>query len=335
MYVRPLKYNHPASRVLLDIFNLTNKSAVEDWQVTFGVPSVVQGDKPPAIPDHLNAYPLFRPKVGTLTNIVVYPTPESGWTKAQVLTYRRSIIQDHFIGVPFVLYACDYEPATILAALRDQYGLFLDEHLVDVELHPVDLEDVIFDDHLGSIVENNCGDYTPPVTYNATIRMRPEHPIWMGEIVVYIREAVKFLNRDIKTTLEVKRYLGPGDHAKMPAEMILPNNRFVDEDYYLHGLKVGDLVGEEIVRLAMKVTGDLWVFDSNPQPFNLYGAVVLYNGNNTGDFYIPAPEVTNVVIVQFSDHHCTNLAGQWIIGYYSKQKWIRRTRVDNFPLQDQ
>lgn len=336
MYVHPLRYNKPAYDLLLDIFNYTNHSLVEKWQVTFGEPYPIADDTPQIVPVHLNNYDLQRPRQGTLTRIEVKPTPQSGWTKSIQLTYRREVLQDKFVNVPFVIYATDYSKEVILQELLKQYNLYLDDHLVDVELQKVDLEDVLFQDHMGSIIDSDiCGDYIPPVAYDAIIRARPEHPIYMGEIRVYIREAVRFLNRNVKTTLEVKRYLGPGNHPKMPAEMILPNNRFVDEDFVMKNLKPGDLVGEWIVDIAKKITGDDWVFTQNANPFNLYAAKVVYNGLNTGNVYIDDPKVSNLLIIQFSDTHCTNIAGQWIIGYYNRESWIRRVRIDSLPIQDQ
>lgn len=39
MYVRPLRYNKPANQLLLDIMNMTNQTAIEPWQVKFGLPT--------------------------------------------------------------------------------------------------------------------------------------------------------------------------------------------------------------------------------------------------------------------------------------------------------
>lgn len=336
MYVRPLRYNKPAAQMLLDIFNFTNKAAVEPWQVTFGQPYPVADDTPQIVPVHMNDYNLVRPTQGTLTRIEVHPTPESGWRKSQQLTYRRLVMQDYFVSIPFVIYAIENTPEVILNGIMEQYGLYLDPELVDVTFRQVDLGDVLFQTHMGSVIETDfCSDYVPPVAWNAIVKAKPENPIWMGEINVYIREAVQFLNRDIKTTLEVRRYLGPEDHNKMPAEMILPNNRFVDHDYYMRGLKVGDLIESWIVDTAKEVTGDNWVFTQNSNPFNLYGAKVVYNGLNTGEVYIDDPKVSNVLILQFSDTHCTNIRGQWVIGYYNNETWLRRSRIDHLPIQDQ
>jgi len=75
MYVRPLRYNKPAAQLLLDIFNLTNKTAVEPWQITFGEPSPVPDTRPQINPTHMNDYGIQRPTEGTLTAIEVRPTP--------------------------------------------------------------------------------------------------------------------------------------------------------------------------------------------------------------------------------------------------------------------
>jgi hypothetical protein len=335
MYVRPLRYNQPAALKMLDIFNFTNGTQIEPWQVSFGVPLAVPDLAPNIVPAHLNDYDLRRPNDTTLTEIVLSPTAESGWTGNQLLTYRREVIQDHFVSVPFVLYAVENTDQVILDKLLEQYGLYLDAHLVDVSFKPVDLNEVLFLNHMGSIVDGGNCDYQPPITHNAIITMKPEHPVYIGAINVYIREAVRFLDRDVKTTLEVHRYLGPGDHAKMPAEMILPNNRFVDDNFVMRGLKVNDLVGPWIVEKAKAITGDNWVFSQEHGVFNLYGAKVIYNGLNTGDVYINDPKVSNLLIIQFSDEHCSNIRGQWIIGYYNSDVWARRTRIDALPIQDQ
>ncbi|MNP89218.1 hypothetical protein D3C85_16220 [compost metagenome] len=336
MYVRALRYNKPAAELMLDIFNYTNGSRVEPWQVTFGEPVKVPEDPSPITPVHMNNYNMVRPTDGTLTTIEVVPTPESGWVGNLKLTYRREVLQDKFVNVPFVIYATDYTTPVILEELNKQYALFLDPKLVDVEIQQIDLNDVIFDTHMGSILDGDAdSDYVPPIAYDAIIKMKDNHPVYLGEIRVYIREAVHFLNRNVKTTLEVRKYLGPEDHAKMPAEMILPNNRFVDHDHFMKNLKVGDLVEEWIVNTAKSITADDWVFTQNANPFNLYGARVVYNGLNTGEVYIDDPKVSNVLIIQFSDLHCTNIAGQWIIGYYNHDTWLRRVRSDSLPIQDQ
>ncbi len=337
MYIRPLKYNKPVEQQLLDILNFTNKTAIEPWQVTFGPPVQVEDQQPSINLPHVHDYDLQRPNASTLTRIEVKPTPESGWRKSQHLTYRRRIIQDHFAAVPFVIYAVENSDAVILQALKEQYGLHLEAHLVTIDFEQIDINSVIYQTHMGSILENDldCEDYVPPVTWNANITIKPDHPIWMGEIKVYIREAVQFLNRPIKKTLEIKRYLGPGDHNKLPAEMILPMNRFVDHDHHMKGLKVDDLVQSWIVDVAKEITGDEWVFENRSMPFNLYGAKVIYNGLNTGEVYIDDPKVSNVLIIQFHNEYSNNLAGQWVIGYYNGETWLRRSRIDHLPIQDQ
>lgn len=336
MYVRPVRYNKPAKQMLLDILNETNRTAFEQWQVTFGVPYPILEPAPQLLIKNLNAYDNHRPTGGTLTGIVVSPTPESGWKRPAELTYRRSVIQDKFISIPFVIYCTEYEDELILKALSEQYGLYLDKELVDISFETVDLNSVLYQTHMGSILEtDSCADFVQPVAYTAVIKMRPEHPIYIGEIYVFIREAVQFLDRDITTTLQVLRYLGPERHNKMPAEMILPNNRFVDHDYVMRNLKPGDLVDRWILDTAKAITHDRWVFTPEPAPFNLYGTKVIYNGLNTGEVYIDDPKVSNILIVEFSEEHSANIQGQWVIGYYNRDTWLRRERIDNLPIQDQ
>lgn len=336
MYVRPLRYNKPAAQLMLDILNASNKAAFEPWQLTFGIPYPISEPEPQISVKHLNDYANHRPTANTLTGIELYPTPESGWKKTQSLVYRRTVIQDKFISVPFVIYCTETSPEVILKSLSEQYSLYLDMHLVDISFVQIDLNEVLFQTHMGSIIETDfCADYFQPIAHNVIIKMRPEHPVYVGEINVYIREAVKFLDRDIKTTVEINKYLGPGDHDKLPAEMMLPNNRFVDHDYVMRNLKPGDLVDTWIVDTAKAITNDAWIFSNEQEVFNLYGAKVVYNGLNTGDVYIDDPKVTNLLIIQFSDMHCSNIRGQWIIGYYNRDTWLRRVRIDNLPIQDQ
>jgi hypothetical protein len=335
MYKRPLRFDLPAADMMLQVLNFTNKTAFEKHQLTFGKPSVVTDETHGIVPDITNDYDLHRPTVGTLTKIEVKPTPITGWTKSQWLLYRRKIIQDHFISVPFVIYGKEATKEVVLKALHEQYRLFLDADLCDVEFTAIDLNEVLFQHHMGSIVENSCGDYIPPAAFNAVVKIRPEHPYWMGEFPVYIREAVEFLDRDIKNTLEINRYLGPGDHAKIPAEMMLKITGFVDKDYYVRGLKEGALVGKMILDVAKDLTRDPWVFEDKPAPFNLYGTTVVHNGTNTGELYIGDPRVSNVMVLQFSEEFCTNIRGQWVFGYYNGETFLRRQRIDALPIQDQ
>lgn len=335
MYKRPLRYDLPADDLMLQVLNLTNKTAFEKRQLTFGEPVVVTDESVYIQPDYTNAYDLKRPAVGTLTRIEVKPTPITGWKKSSTLLYRREIIQDHFISIPFVVYSKENTKAEVLRCLHQQYGLFLDDHLCDVEFEPVSLKNVLYRRHMGSIVEASCGDYIPPAAWNAVVKIRPEHPYWMGEINVYIREAVEFLDRNISTTLEIKKYLGLGDHNKIPAEMVLRMTGYVDRDHYVRDLKEGDLVLPMILEAAKSLTDDPWVFEKEPGPFNLYGTKVVHNGVNTGDLYIDDPRVTNVLVLEFGEENCTNIRGQWVFGYYNGETWLRRQRIDALPIQDQ
>lgn len=334
MYIRPLRYNKPAAQLMLDILNHTNGTAFEPWQLTFSDPESIAQQRGDMINlPHVQDYDLQRPTESTLTRIRVSPTPKSGWTGDQYLTYHRKVIQDHFVAVPFVIYALNTDDETILEALLTQYNLYLDLDMVEITYDQVDINEVLYATHMGSIIENDldCEDYVPPVTWNVNIKIKDNHPVWMGEIRVYVREAIKLLDRNVKTTLAVRHYLGPGDHDKMPAEMILPMNRFTDQHYLLAGLKVDDLVGPWVVDVARSITDDEWVFTQNPGVFNLYATKVIYNGLNTGEVYINDPKVSNVLVLQFSNEHCRNIAGQWIIGYYNPEAWLKRQRVDAYP----
>lgn len=335
MYKRVLSYRLPADALMLQLLNATNGTRFESWQLTFGEPTALIDERPSITPIRTNDYDLQRPTSGTLTKIEIKPTPASGWKKSQWLTYRRRVIQDSFVSVPFVIYACERDKASVLRQLLEQYGLFLDDHLCDIRFEKVSLSQTLFKRHLGSVVENEgCGDYTPPISWNAIISIRPEHPFWQGEISVYIREAFQFLDRDIKSTLQIGRHLGPEKHDKIPAEMVLRMDRYVDSDYVIRELKAGDLVDKGILQHAQSLTQDPWIFEDRNAPFNLYGTKVVHNGPNTGDIYINDPKVTDVLILEFSDDYCRNITGQWVFSYYNQQSWLKRQRIDALPIQD-
>lgn len=336
MISRILRYNVPAAALMLQVLNHTNRADFKDWQVSFGKPTPIPEPTMPNIdPKFTNGYDLNRPPVGTLTRIDVIPSKESGWKKTQELVYRRKIIQDHFITVPFVVHVTERDPALILDALHKQFNLYLDPDLVEVTFRKVKLNDVLFKRHLGEIMTDFCSDYVPPESYNAIVKIKPEHPYWMGELNVFIREAVEFLDRPIANTLQIYHYLGPGDHNKVPAEMMLKMTGFVDIDHYVRDLKAGDFVTDFILPVCRNLTQDPWVFDRKPQPFNLYGTKVIHNGVNTGDLYIDDPRVTNVLVLEFGEECCTNIRGQWVFGYYNAETWLNRQRIDRLPIQEQ
>jgi hypothetical protein len=339
MYVRPLKYDKPANELMLDILNFTNKAAFEPQQIKFGVPTTAPENPNAIVLPLIQMYPQYRPVEGTLTQIQVLPTDEVSWTGEMILTYRRIVIQDHFAQVPFVIYTDELDASTILAALKEQCGLYLDADLVNVDVQLIDLDQLLFSTHLGSIVENEIeyGDYIPPQGWDVKITMRPEHPIWIGELHVYVRESIRLLDRDIKTTLEIKRFLGPGGNEKMPAELILPMHKSTgrtDHHGLLRSLEVGSLIPMGLVDIAKDITRDDWVFSEEPADFNLYGARVVYNGLNTGLVFNDDPRVSNLIIVEFSPTHSKNIAGYWSIGYYDHDSYLRAQRLDYYPLQD-
>ena len=67
--------------------------------------------------------------------------------------------------------------------------------------------------------------------------------------------------------------------------------------------------------MLRQVFEDAWVYNDAPNPFNMKGARVVYNGTTAGS---PAPcnaSYERVILIQLSDPLCSNFAGHLTMHY--------------------
>lgn len=76
-----------------------------------------------------------------------------------------------------------------------------------------------------------------------------------------------------------------------------------------------DIISQDQFNILRDVFEDAWVYNDAPNPFNMKGARVVYNGTTAGS---PAPcnaSYERVILIQLSDPLCSNFAGHLTMHY--------------------
>lgn len=314
------RYSKPSKQLLLDYLNYVNNRRFTLQQLDFGKPEQV---------DTLG-----------LTRIEVIPISGFIESHSTLITYERISLAKVFHCDSITVYSRRLDLKSILAAIKEQYHVLLEEPYFSLEQDSTSLIEVVGDQFLdgfvapGQLPLPELGD---DVTYNYSealgdliLTTREDHLLFSGKLRVLVRPAMQLLGESIASRLSVRDfYRDHRDQYKIPIELVLKENptrvkrqQFSQTPEYrtwvekLIALKQDYLLGEghELAQLAQRLTGDVWQACEEPAPFNLYGAEVMYNGVNTGDYYSGDQAYNKVLVLKLGDA-CTNLSGYWKINY--------------------
>lgn len=314
------RYSKASKQLLLDYLNYVNNRRFTLQQLDFGKPEPV---------DTLG-----------LTRVEVIPI--SGFTESHrtAVTYERVTLEKVFHCSDITVYSSRLDLKSLLAAIKEQYHVFLEEPFFTLEADPTSLVSVVHDQFLNGFVVNGqlplpAFDDDTAHNYSEAIgdfilTTKADHLLFTGQLRILVRPAIRLLGDTIASRLSLREfYKDHRDQFKVPIELALKDNPskvvrqlFKQTPEYrtwiekLIAMKQDYLFGEghEIAELASLLTGDCWQTCEAPAAFNLYGAEVIYNGTNTGDYYSGDPKYNKVLVLKLGDQ-CTNLSGYWKINY--------------------
>jgi hypothetical protein len=287
----PLAY--PAEWVLSAYITKVNpKSKLNPANLVFGEPAPQPGEAT-AVSTTISA-------VGTLQA----PPP----TGSVSVLYNRTDLGTYFEGVnPFINTMYGTSDQAVLDALMDAYQLYF----TTVNTDPTDT-------YSRCEVAMNTSGPSPSLTITAD----PANLIWQGTVTFNLQGGWVLLAMLPEATIEQLVPLAPP----------LQEGQDYAEDRYGTNFNVqtaaaalGDLSDGPIPTqsdgspwaLGAEITGDPWIYDaSQPAPFNIAGAQVLYTGP-AQDIWTVSPNpnnYTNVVVIVLGPM-CSNLAGALIIPF--------------------
>jgi len=317
------RFDKKSKALLVDYINRINNRLLKPEQLVFDTPVLIN-------------------ETG-LSQVQVSAAANTGWdTSKRTLTYNRVDLKLTMHGQPLVVHVKQATPASVIAALFEQYGLFIEPELVDLTLITTDISDAPlnmdlpgFDPANGPVI--NVEPIEPPYLDNQNYRMtfKPAHLIFFGEIEILTRRSLELLGTTIDSLMDLRQFYSDGNFNRPPIDLYVPAGEFKLDDVQmilterrmyesqLYGIPEGQYLFESnvVAPLLRKLTGDPWVsVEVNDRAFNLYGSQVLYNGFVSKDYTVEDPAFNFVMVVALG-RKCLNLSGIVKIAYrYSDSK---------------
>lgn len=300
--------------VLTELINHLNQTKFTYEELQFGTPMTIDETGLLGIPVSLETMPSE-----TVNLLRLYP---------------MSI--DHFIDESHVVLNRDIdEPSSIVTALFEQYGIYLDEGTYTLEdVSPIiDEEEVVVDEEEEPVVETPVedeeeepGEEIPEVPINTPLltdkryllKILDSHLYLRGEILIRLVPNLDLLGNSISSLIDLRKYFSTVNDVKYPIEAYVSNFDMTVDDY-----KLGEFLFEstdvnlstiDLAYVLKRITNDEWVSEEEPAPFNLVDTRVMYNGFRK-DSHLDIPESYQYVMELVLGDKCSNLIGVIQLGY--------------------
>lgn len=279
---RLFPFNRPPKETLVELLNRNNTTDFSPNQLEFGEPIAIGN---------------------TLTQIVAYPAPSTGWTQEVDLTYNRMYLETYLGATHIHLYTdAQISKESIIQSMKDRYRVWLEPTDFVLEVH------------------NNQPSWLRRGQRLMKIRFLNESMIWIGAmdaIVIPDNRLGAVLGVTMLSGFCYPENLGRG---KQMADTFYTglDGTFMARD--LMRFRVGDLIvpnkndRDGYWAMGYRITGDPWRFDTREVEYNIYGARVKYNGPATGIWATGECYLNSVLVIELS-HLCKNLRGNLIIPY--------------------
>lgn len=215
---------------------------------------------------------------------------DSGYSGERDISYTRRDINDVMYKVEkhFPLASGELDIKSVVTALRNQYGLYIDEtHIEEV-----------------SIDKEHC-----VVSFSAT------SPLFINKVkFTYLSHA-----EDLDELITIQN-IGPifmqdkDDQRANATYYSNPYNMSVFKSI-ISAMMVGDEPGDDFVTLMASITEDPWVDSNTTTEFNLRGSKLVYKGDPLGADAKGLPAniyYKSTAIIELSDS-CNNLTGYLLI----------------------
>lgn len=287
------RYNTPMHHILVSYINHQNNRNFSNTHLTFLEPTSIgeQG----------------------LVEVSVVFTPESGLssTSPGKLTYKRQEIKEAVPNGMFIIHTVDVTAESIKQALLEHYGFFLDEGTYTV------------------IETDSAGiETTPPDDIELSedrwflLRLNNTHLLFEGEVMIRRVASIALLGTTISRLLDLREYYQDVSAGVFPVELYTANFSMVlgtELGRWLYYINDTNHFPDHVASALSKTTGDPWVVNETPSPFNIAGYQIVYNGLNNDQYQSTDANYPYVLVIRLSEM-CTNLQGCITLGYRNDKK---------------
>jgi hypothetical protein len=209
---------------------------------------------------------------GPITKLWIKSLPESQFTGLTKFDYVRIDLNKYFDSIDLHFYFLPTDTVNdILIQIKKYYGLVLSRN---------DFNIVHFDK-------------------TVLLKANPKSFIFYGEVLI------KFSNR-------LEPNLGVIASTEIKANAQAYSWQFNFEEFNNLAIILVGLVNDDLVSKILTIkTKEFWVHTKARADYNLYGAIVKYNGKSL----IPARPETNVLVIELHPEYCEKIAGLLYLFY--------------------
>lgn len=202
------------------------------------------------------------------------------------------------------IYVRSNEPENVLAAIHEQYGLYL--NLNEVTLSFDELDDT-----------------------SGTIVISDSHLVWTGTLSFKIKPSIRLGDLSIDTKMNLREFYMTSDDEKPWIETLQPGGlwlvtrdkwhdhaekRLVDSKLYNLDRNERPIDHDLLSDILTNLTGHPWVVNDSVTGYNVMGIEILYNGTS-GNYPNVAPVGYSYLLILKLGDLCSNLKGNIHIGY--------------------
>lgn len=329
------RYGKPMAALLLDYLNHQNNRLFTLSQVQFGQPIAMGGDGLVSTPVQFSEDTAFDQEA------------------VSYLSYHRPAVRDVIPNGQFTIHLDEVSEAAILDALYEQYNFWLDEGTflitpTDPEgnvLPPPEPDEPDEGDETeaggdGEVEDEQDPPEEPPFEDQwYRLDLLPNHLLLEGYIPVRIVSSIAALGTTIGRLIDLRQYYQDVEAQRYPVELYTKQLTMVtgnEQGMVLYHITNDNPMGPELAGILQELTGDPWVCQEDPAPFNVFGYVLNYNGLRSTTYSMTDPLYPYVIAIALVNLFCTNLTGVLTIGYRNdyKQKpgWMAGRRVNPVPI---
>lgn len=288
------RYGLPMYDILVDYINHQNNRNFPTTFLAFSEPTPIGEDG--------------------LVTVEVSFTSESGWSLADpgTLEYKRQFISDAVPNRLLTIHTTEVNETAVIAALLDQYGLFLDAgtyRLVET-------------DESGEVLVDPLPEFEVNDDRWFSLIMENTHLLLEGSVPIRRVASISLLGTTISRLLDIRQFYTDVSSGRFPTEMYVSNLCMISGSrlgQWLYYVKEDNLMSDHVLETLKELTGDEWVLSEDPHDFNLYGFQVVYNGLSSDEYKTTDPNYPYVLVISLSEL-CTNLQGVIAIGYRNDRK---------------
>lgn len=305
------RYDKPSKDLLVDFVNAHNNQRFKTDDLVFGTPEAT------------DPYGMTKVSIAFASTSGLSQDPA-------FMSYWRVDLKEVTKLPCLVIHANDQTPEGLYKALYDQCGLLVEPELVELTVIPQPLAEHIDHPDLDGF-QPGQGTDEPTEVGNLAVRLdfKLEHLVFIGGIDIYVRPSIELLGTSIDSKMSLRKFYSDGNTNLPQIDLFIPKGElYVSEKCFdtqmrraletvLYAYRAGDTVELEkmLPGLLTALTGDKWVeVPEERHPFNIFGALVQYNGFVTVEQPLTDPGYNYVLCLKLSQF-CSNLTGQFKIGY--------------------